>query len=358
MRKLVSILFILFINWLLTSCHRQLLEDWYYTKAMIPISVDWSVCDVNPQNVSVFFFNESDGKIVLQHYYENNNNQIQSYVEIPVGKYTVLVFNELPGQIVNLNIDNINNFNTILAKGKKATNVSLPIENDIYLDQPGQLASVIVRHFEVNDDMVYYTNNISLSNNIILDEKLDENLEHIKALMNLVPLRNLSQFKMQLHVLGLNNARMPALINLRNVSESYIFDNNSDGITPVTYQSTTNNRIYDNNNKKDGIVSCDIDLFGVLGNRSSMIDQSSIDPIILDIRFMLIDKERTIVQKSFDITNLIKFELQNNGTMLLLLDLNDSVPLPDVVPESSGGESGFDTSVEDWEVIDVPLPAQ
>ena len=197
---------------------------------------------------------------------------------------------------MNLNIDNINNFNTILAKGKKATNVSLPIENDIYLDQPGQLASVIVRHFEVNDDMVYYTNNISLSNNIILDEKLDENLEHIKALMNLVPLRNLSQFKMQLHVLGLNNARMPALINLRNVSESYIFDNNSDGITPVTYQSTTNNRIYDNNNKKDGIVSCDIDLFGVLGNRSSMIDQSSIDPIILDIRFMLIDKERTMVQ--------------------------------------------------------------
>ena len=69
MRKLVSILFILFINWLLTSCHRQLLEDWYYTKAMIPISVDWSICDVNPQNVSVFFFNESDGKIVLQHYY-------------------------------------------------------------------------------------------------------------------------------------------------------------------------------------------------------------------------------------------------------------------------------------------------
>ena len=357
MRKLISQILIITLGVLMSTCHRQVLEDWYRTKAIIPISVDWSVCEVDPQNVSVFFCNENDGSIVLEHFYENNKNAIQSYVELPIGRYTVLLFNELPGQIKDVNIAQKNNFNTIMAKGVEKTQVSLPLAGDTYLNEPGQLASIIVKHFEVNADMIYYTNEPSWLKDVAQLEKFDNSLEPAKALMNLVPLNNLSEFQMKMHIQGLNNARMPALINLRNVSESYTFHNNADGKTPVTYQSTNNTRTYDSN-KKDGIVSCNINIFGVLGDRSSIVDQPSTSPIILDIRFMLVDKERTIVHRSFNITDLLNFELQEDGTMLLVLNLTDSTPLPDVTPESGDGESGFDTTVEDWEIIDVPLSAQ
>ena len=358
MRKLTILSFVILLGLLMSACHRQQLEDWYYIRASIPISVDWSVCGVDPQNVSVLFFNESDGSIALQHFYENNTSKIQSYVEVPVGKYTVVLFNELPGQIKNVSVSNRDNFNTIDAVGKKATSVTLPIAGDTYLTEPGELVSVIVEHFEVTSDMVYYTNEPFWLDMISLHESKDDITDDAEALMFLVPLNDLSLFEMKLHILGLNNSRMPALVNLRNMAETYEFKDRKDGMSPVTYQSTNNTRTYDNDEKKNGIVSGNISVFGVLGDQMSVSDQPAGTPIMLDVRFMLVDEERTIVNRAYDITDKITFKKLDNGITLISLYLEDPEPLPDVIPEGSGGESGFDTSVEDWDVIDVPLVAE
>ena len=358
MKKSTILWFVLLSGLLMSACHRQQLEEWYYLKASIPISVDWTVCGVDPQNVSVLFFNEKDGTIALQHFYENNTHSIQSFVEVPEGVYTVLLFNELPGQISNVNIEERDNFSTITAIGKNATSVSLPISGDVYLREPGELVSIIVEHFEVTSDMVYYTNEPFWIDQVGERLKRDTSDDPAEALLNLVPLNNLSQFDMKLHILGLNNSRMPALVNLRNMAESYSFSDKRDGMKPVTYQSTSNTHPYAEGQSKNGIIMGSINVFGVLGDQMSISSQPSGTPIILDIRLMLVDEERTIINRSYDITDKISFSRLTDGTILITLDIDDPDPLPDVIPEGGGGESGFETSVEDWEVIDVPLTAE
>lgn len=346
---LFSCIFILYL--FLSGCHRQLLEDMMYTKARIPVSVDWTICEIDPQNVSIFFFNEDNGELILQHYYENNTKPIQSYVELPIGKYTVLLFNELPDQIQNITISNRADFKEIEATGVKATSAVLPISGELYYRQPDPLASVIVENLHITSDMVYYTNDGTWFGK---DTIIDENTEASKALMNLVPLRNLSLFEVNIHVKGLNNARMPALMTLRNVSASYFFKDNKYGMSPVNYQENISNRQYDENSNKDGTISGQLNLFGVLGDPMSVIDQPKESPIMLEINYQLVDKDKTIITREFDITKLITFKKLTNGTVLIELSLEDPEPLPFVIPEGEG-YSGFETTVEDWEIIKVPL---
>ena len=219
MKKYIIFSFIIYLSLFNLSCNRQSVGDCYCYNALIPISVDWSVSELDPQNVSVLFYDEYTGSLVLDHYFENNSNYIQSYVELPNGRYTVLVFNELPGQIKNLNIDDISDFTEIGADGEKQTSVSLPVSDEVYYAQPGYLASIIVYDFEVNDEMSYYTNEFIQFDNFSVDS--EDIYEPSRRLMGLVPLRDLSLFKVKIHVDGLDNARLPALFTLRNVSGTY-----------------------------------------------------------------------------------------------------------------------------------------
>ena len=334
---------------LLSSCHRQLLEEWYISKARIPISIDWSKSNIDPQNVSMLFFNKSDGTLALTHYFENNNKPIQSYVDVPAGEYTVLVFNELPNQIKNVSININDTYDNIEAIGSKASNISLPIEGNTYYGQPGELASTIVNDFEVTSSMIYY---LELNHDSI--GKWPPNQQSITALMNLVPLRNLSQFKGNIHFDGLKYARSPVLITLQNVSGSYYFEQNDYGITPVSYQVSASNREYDENSTVNGTISTQFSLYGVIKGKATTEYQPTDTPIMLTINIQLIDKERTIVTRQYDITKLITFSEQSDGTILIELNLKDPVSLPEVKSENDG-ESGFETSVEEWEVIDIPI---
>ena len=353
MKKYIIYSFIISLSLITLSCHRQHFGDWFYVKAKIPISIDWSVSELDPQNVSVLFFDEHTGSLVLNHYFENNSNFIQSYVELPVGKYTVLVFNELPDQIKNLNIDDISDFNEIEAKGVTQSSVSLPIKDEIYYAEPEHLASVVVNDFEVTEEMIFYTNESMWFDGIIV--ALDSIIEPSWELMGLVPLRDLSVFNVTIHVDSLSNARMPALITLRNVSGTYSFKENKYGMSPVDYQGNASNRVYDSGSKTDGVISGKLDLFGVLGGRATIADQPTDSPLILNVSFQLVDEARTVVTREFDITDKVTFTKLENGSISINLNLVDSIPLPYVQPENNGEHSNFETTLEDWVIIDVPL---
>ena len=350
MRIRISITCIIVLNLLFSSCHRQLLDEWYYDKVSIPIHIDWSKSNVNPQNVSMLFFNKYNGNLVTTHYFENNSRTIQSYVDLGEGTYTVVVFNELPNQIKNVSINTNTTYNDLHAQGEKATSVSLPIEGETYYGQPSALASVIVDELEIDADMVYYLK--EMRDSIALWPPY----EHpITALMGLVPMRNLSLFKANIHIDGLVYARMPALITLQNVSGSYHFAQDKYGLTPVSYQVNDTQRQYDANSKVNGTLSTQFNLYGVIGGRATVEQQPADSPIMLTINIQQVDKERTIITRQYDITKLITFTKLSDGTILIELNLTDTDPLPEVKPEGGDGESGFDTTLEDWEVIEVPI---
>ena len=149
--KYKSLFTIIYITIITSACCRQKLEDSYFIEGNIPISVDWEISGISPQNVSVLFYNEDDGSLALEHYYENNNNKIQRYVSLRKGNYNVVLFNELPGQIRNMNIEAKKNFSTFMAVGEKQSDIKKPIIGANYFAPPGELASVIIRNFDVKD---------------------------------------------------------------------------------------------------------------------------------------------------------------------------------------------------------------
>ena len=352
MKKLI--LFLVVTSFLLTanSCCRQHLEEGYFTEALIPISVDWKVAGIDPQNVSVLFYDEYSNDLIVQHYFENNDRPVQSYVRVPPGKYNVLVFNELPGQISNVDIGNKDDYYKVEAYGRKASNIRLSVSDDNYIGHTGELASIIVKDFEVTADMVYHTNILGLK-----DDSSTGITEVSDKLMGLVPLSRLSTLEISIKYKGLDNAYMPALVNVHNMSYSYFFYNNKNGMSAASYQFTAGDRVYDDNSSTEGTVSGSVDLFGVMGDRNSITDQPESEPIILDVQLMLVDKDKTVITRSYNITDLIKFKDESSGTIVIELELTDDDPLPEVEP-GSGDKGGFETVLIDWNVVVVPLIAK
>lgn len=352
MKRLSFIMGWLLSMLLLQGCHRQELEKVDLTKARIPVSVDWSVSGIRPQNVSMLFYHTDDGTLAFEHFFENNDNAVQSYVSVPVGSYTVVVFNELPGQIQNIVINGRNKLSTLQAYGIRETSVTMPVPGNIYWREPEKMACTIVHNFVVTEEMLYFANN----------GKAESRCEGGGSatnmqLMGLVPLEKICNFKLKVHIDNLNYARMPVLVNLQNMAGAYLFEREEDATFPVTYQFTLNDKVYDKDSRKSGTISGSTYVFGLPGSRMWISPEAQQHPISLDMKFMLVDAEKTVVTRSAEINSLIEIKQLNSGEILLEVDLSGLEPLPPVKPDG-GDDSGFNSSVADWEVIDVPLESQ
>jgi lipoprotein len=325
---------------LLFSCNRRPLEEICEDTALIPIGTVWTQADIKPQNVTALFYSQDDGRLVLEHRFENTPNRIQTYASVPAGKYTVVIFNELRGQIVGVGIRGYENFSTLEAYAIPNPNVRNRSDGNSYVYEPDILASVIVSNFDVTNEMINQTMKGA-----------------IEALVGLVPLRKVHQFNIIAHVKGLNNARMPALVDLLGIAESYSLKGNKNTWTVAAQQFTMNNRTYDGGSRKDGVISETIYTLGFLGEQPSETSLHNDSPVQLDFLFMLVDTEKTLVRQLVDVTSLIRFQAEAYGatTFNLYVELPD--PLPDVVPEGSGN-SGFETEIIDWDLIEVPLNAK
>lgn len=354
MRTAVKILS-LFIVVASLSCHRQPLEQGCYEDAKIPIAVDWNKSQITPQNVSALFYDENNGgQLVVEHTFEHNAKQIQSYADVPSGRYTVVIFNELRNQIERVNVRGHDRLSTLEFYAVDNPNILARSITNGYVSQPAELGTVIIRGFEVTDDMIRYTRNTSAN-----ATETPDVVEATNALVGVVPDNRISQLTITVHVKGLHNSRMPALVELRNVSGSYFADTDLNSTDPTAHQFTMNNRTYDENSSRDGTIStktAPIMLFGTLGHRNRISDHTADTPILLDMLFMLVDAEKTVINRVVDVTNLITFSPHPNGSTSLNLTVDLTDALPDVKPEGST-DSGFNSDIDEWDGVDITLPS-
>ncbi len=356
MKRYPYIYIILFGILLFSACERRALEDEYYVNAKIPIATDWSTSEITPQNVSVLFYDENNnGALVIEHRYEHNNKPIQSYVDLPVGKYTVAIFNEIRGQVKNVDVVGYDNISTLEFRAKEDDNpIKSRDEDKRYIHQPDYLGFKLIKGFEVTQQMLEYTRSKAASTKSDLSVRSE-----VEKLVGVEMVRKVSSFNITVHIKGLNNARMPALVDLRNISGGYLAELDKNCDQPVIHQFSLNNRKYIEGSSTEGTISTGdlpITLFGVVGERNSIGDQPAHAPILLDILFMLVDEEKTVINKVVDITDQIKFSEDASGNISLeiVVDVTED-PLPDVKPEGGGDDSGFGSSLEDWGVVDVPI---
>ncbi len=176
MRKMIKIgvLLIGIASQPFTACERRPLENEFAETALIPVKIDWSGSNIpvtDPDGngyvhrVSVRFF-PKNGAPAFDRYLETN--VIEGKIDVPVGEYSVVVFNESVHDIYwedavyFTDVDDYANF----AACKKSDD---PLNYEFYTPQPGEeliveplrLASWSLDDFVVTNEMITRTRSIS-----------------------------------------------------------------------------------------------------------------------------------------------------------------------------------------------------
>ena len=170
------------------------------------------------------------------------------------------------------------------------------------------------------------------------------------------PERKVHELNVTVHVEGLNNARMPALIDLNGMAGAYNFSGDRSTLQAVSQQFTINNRTYNPGSTTAGTISTTVRTFGIPGQQPSSLTPQPDRQIAMDFFFILKDRDRTVVHQQANVTGLIRYLPGQHGATALEVEVDLPERLPDVEPE--GGGSGFDSELIDWDVIDVPLTSK
>ncbi len=84
-----------------SSCHRQELEDPNLFLAHIPVSIDWTESLLSMKqvgNVSLYFYPKGGGEPIVK----VSDNLYYNLIELPIGEYSVLVFNDMVNNVVGV----------------------------------------------------------------------------------------------------------------------------------------------------------------------------------------------------------------------------------------------------------------
>ncbi len=342
----------------LVSCERKPLYDSCIcdNTLVIPINVDWTVSGIALQNVSVFFYDYYTDELLYKHTYEQNSNEIQSYVALPSGKYKAVIFNEQPNEIDYVSCVDYDNFNTLKFESNSSSPMlSRTTSSRGYVEQPGDLAVAVVDEIEITDEMIVEAAQVDDSSLATTKSLTAVTLATVESLMGVVPQKKTCTIEIVAHIIGLNNAQA-ALADLLNMADGYYVGSDMNSTTTSSLQFVMNNRVYDDDTKQDGTISATITAFGTLGDRESVSGHDASTPIILDILFKLVDEAATEYPLEVDVTNCLSFTEDGGGTITIDIYIAFEEPLPDVEPADSDDGSFFGSSVEDWgETVIVPL---
>ena len=345
MRKLIFpyiyvIVYTLYLSILFPGCENRPLEDAQEQLGRIPIKIYWDKAEVLPKNATILFYNEN-GNLYKEWQSASQSDSTVGSIILPPGRYTAVAFNELRDQINYVHMQDWDKFDTFeaiaLRNLQPVYDFASHIEGNIVVRQPGILSTYTTTFTVEATSCGCGVYNPTDTNN--------------KALSDLHPTRKTTRVNIIVHIDKLNNARMPALAELRNFASGYIFSTDYNTITPVTTQFTVNNRSYNPQSTTAGTVSTSVNIFGLPGNRFHIGDPPG-RKLYLDIAFMLADAEQTIVEYSTDITDLIKVITDKNDGVIINIEIGIG-QLPDIIPV--GGGSGFDTELVDWDKVIIPL---
>lgn len=331
------VILVIFYFAMLLSCQRRSLGGECVESVSIPLFVDWNSSGVEPQNVTALFYDGTTGDLVLEHIYEHNDNSIHSYVDLPEGSYSVVVFNELRDQADNINIIGHDNINTLEAYSSSAESVVTRLEGDNHIGEPGDFATAVLHDVVVDYD--YLITSATRSTDY---------------LTSVTTTSKVSTLDITVEVKGVNNALMPISADLRNHATSHLIAADSNSTELSTTQFTFDTRVYNDGSDSDGVITASISTLGVVGDRSSTDDTSDETPLLLDIFITLVDADATVINSTIDVTDSLLFYTDDYGNIDMTLDLTLPDTLPDVEAVSSGG-SGFGSSVDDWESVYVPV---
>lgn len=354
LRTIASLALLLCVILLSVSCKRDHLYYEGSNTATVLVNPDWSSSSLQPNGITVFAYNASDGSLYKR--FPPVSAQQKCYIKLPKGDYTLVVMNDTPQEFGG-RIDFVDqeNLRTLQAKGvkdvqrtQKLTEYLKTLSNsgsgaeakatsadDMYcIVEPDTLATALYHNLHISQQQIDY----------FYDRPDDQISEENAIKVDVEPKRVVYKVNIKAHVKGLKYARGTTISFLRGMAGGYMMGLGEHSMEQVAHSFILNHRVFDPGSDSDGTIQASLLAFGMLG------DGNNDAKYYLDINFVLINGEPYPL--TFDVTDLIYIDVTLD--LQLTINLNLEIELPEVIGEEGGG---FDTDVTEWEdeIIDIPM---
>ncbi len=358
------ILYILSAMLLLLSCERRELTYDYQPTVAIVVNTDWSDMSTTPSGMSVYCYPEdgSDPIVVI------TNNISYATVDLPMGVYKILVFNQIPSDFGTLSFDGLDSYETAAIYSVPSSSTSSISKTGAEtVRDPEEVAAATYLDLEVTEDAI----NESIYARTLSTKAEDLIYKNIYVTPKVV----IKTTRVKIRISGIYNF-YSADAQLYGMATGYNFSQEKSHTDMVTHSlqswtSTTYEEDY-----REGEISINFTCFGLPGQTASSVVADYADwEGVIDVDILLVDQS-TIISESIPLNDKItatstddtKADVDTETTMDVSVDIDistgyglddddDAVELPDVEPVG-GSSSGFDATVDDWgtsEDFDVPV---
>ena len=285
-------------------------------------------------------------------------------VNLLVGKYKAVFFNETFEDFDNIRFENINSFEELAAIAKEDV-VATSRAGGAIARQPDILAVDMMVPFEVTEDMVRYTRSLETrKTKAQFDARAARAAKAMEEAMTVVAKPKSVVYKVFLDIIvegrksiASSGAYVSGFAGGFDFSEGH-----ANGVS-VTHKVNFTDIAECTTGEGDGILSATFQCFGFRNGSSS-----SLSGYTLDFRASLINGE--VFQTSRRLDDLIRTDTEN-GHIVIRINVGDGsggggggdpddpeagnkpIPIPDVQPVDSGG--GWQIEVGDWDEIIIPI---
>lgn len=256
--KISLILLVLVVTPFLTSCERRPLEDDYGISALIPVKIDWTKSNIpvteadgsgHVHRVSIRFF-PKDGSAAFDRYLEGN--VIEGEIEVPIGDYAVVVFNESIHDLYweeRIYFTDVNKYSKFAAHKLEDNVVNYPFYQSLTAErlifEPFRMASWSLASFSVTREMVENTRSGTRGSTRVGDEE---------ALLDVVMYPLTYNVNITVQVDNLASAQLIQGA-MRGFSSKVYMASREAIYSPATYVHKLNSRVWNTGSKVDGTVS-------------------------------------------------------------------------------------------------------
>lgn len=337
-QPLISLLtvFLLFL-----SCERRPLVDPEYSVnyAEVTVEFDWELAGMQPTGMTAIFY-PTDGGTPLIH----KTGDVVSTVRLREGTYRVVGFNYSFDEFDGILFRGTETYETIEAYATPQKDVTTRGGTRVtgVTAHPDILAVDRIENLEITQEMIRQTTEMVRSRNTRGAVTLAGTDTRAAAHVVLTPVRVVAPGYVKVHLKGLSYVRSARGV-MTGLSSSYFLGGGQASPESCTMVFDFGTPTYNEGAKADGTVEGSFTTFGLLPEDAATRSQGRYG---LLFSATLADKEQTSFEQYFDVTKLIRQEVDVNLNILLRLDIEiGEVEVPEVEPEDEGA---FDVNVGDW----------
>ena len=275
------------------------------------------------------------------------NNIDYAIVNLPVGLYDLLVFNQSETEFGTMTFCDMDNFLKSGVRGVETPTrwYKSRLPEETVIAQPEWIGTDVQTSLKVTPEMV----EITKSN---IEHNPTSRVEGDTILTTAYPQNIISTLKVTVHINGIYNLRA-ARAAITGMADGFMLGRNCPSAEHATQLLEEWNITIDEKDPTKGNITGTITTFGLPDGHSTKDAENE-----LQLSLLLVDN-KTIVDCGFLVGNLFEYKdnTQAHVRTALCLNLYLDKTLPDVEPEG-GGSGGFDATVDDWgdeENIDIGM---